>query len=71
MINVYIALNLWKKELKGSTVVIYCNNMAVVSTLTSGCSWNEFLGTVAPNIWYITASHDIELSVLHVPRQRE
>ena len=23
IINVYIALNLWKKELKGSTVVIY------------------------------------------------
>ena len=43
--------------------------MAVVSTLTSGCSWKEFLGTVARNIWLITASNDIELSVLHVPRK--
>ena len=67
MINVYIALNLWKKKLKGSTVVIYCNNMAVVSTLTSGRSWDEFLGTVVRNIWLITASYDIKLSVLHMP----
>ena len=48
-------------ELKGSTVVIYCD------TLTSGCSWDEFLDTVARNIWLITASHAIELSVFHVP----
>ena len=41
--------------------------MAVVSTLTSGSSWDEFLGTVARNVWLITASHDIELSVIHVP----
>ena len=37
MINVFVALNLWKRELTGRTVVIYCDNMAVVSTLTSGC----------------------------------
>ena len=69
MINVYITLNLWKKELKGSTVVMYCDNMAVVSTLTLGRSWNEFLGALACNIWLITASYNIELSVLLVPGQ--
>ena len=67
IINVFVTLNLCKKELKGRTVVFYCDNMAVVSTLTSGCSWDDFLGTVAQNIWLITASHDIEWSVLHVP----
>ena len=41
--------------------------MAVVSTLTLGCSWDEFVGTVARNVWLITTSNDIELSVLHVP----
>ena len=67
MINVFAALNLWKKDLKGRTVVIYSDKMAVVSTLTLGRSSDEFLVTVARNIWLITASHDIELSVLHVP----
>ena len=64
MINVFVAINLWGK---GRIVVTYCDNMALVSTLTSGRSWDEFLGTVAQNIWLITASYDIELSVLHVP----
>ena len=65
MINVYVALNRWKKELKGRTVVIYCDNMAVVSTLSSGHSWDKFLGTVARNICLFTAFYDIE-SLLHV-----
>ena len=38
--------------------------MAVVSTFIS---WDEFLGTVAQNIWLITASYNIALPVLHVP----
>ena len=67
MVNVFIALNLWKSDLKGRNVIIYCDNMAVVSTLTSGRSWDEFLGTIARNVWLITASYDIELSILHVP----
>ena len=67
MVNVFIALNLWKSELKGRNVIIYCNNMAVVSTLTSGSSWDEFLGTIARNVWLITASYDIELLILQVP----
>ena len=52
---------------RGRNVIIYCDNMAVVSRLTSGRSWDEFLGTIACNVWLITASHDIELSILHVP----
>ena len=55
------------KYLRGRNVIIYCGNMAVVSTLTSGRSWDEFLGTIARNVWLITASYDIELSILHVP----
>lgn len=67
MINVFIAINLWKHQLQGKCVVIICNNMAVVSTLTSGRSCDEFLGTVTRNIWLVTATHDIELTVLHIP----
>ena len=55
MINVYIALSLWK------------HNMAVICSLNSGLSWDPFLGTVARNIWIVTATHDIDLEVQHIP----
>ena len=31
MINVFIALNLWKRKLQGRSIVIHCDNMAVVN----------------------------------------
>ena len=70
MINVFIALNLWKHKLQGRTIVIHCDNMAVVNSISSGCSWDSFLGSVARNIWLLTATHDIELTVLHIPGKK-
>lgn len=40
--------------------------MAVVCSLTSGRSWDAFLGTVARNIWLVTATQDIDLVVHHI-----
>ena len=67
MINVFIALSLWKHRLSGKAVVIHCANMTVVCSLNSGHSWDPFLGTVATNIWLVTATHDIDLAVKHIP----
>ena len=70
MINVFIALNLWRHELQGRTIVIHCVNMAVVNSISSGRSWDSFLGSVARNIWLITATHHIELTVIHIPGKK-
>ena len=67
MVNVFIALNIWRQALSGKSVVIHCDNMAVVSSLSSGRSWDSFLATVARNVWLITATYDIELVVNHIP----
>ena len=67
MVNVFIAINLWKHELSGKTVKIHCDNMAVVCSLNSGRSWDPFLGLVARNIWLVTATFDIDLSITHIP----
>ena len=67
MITVFLALNIWRKMLSGKSVVIHCDNMAVVCSLSSGRSWDSFLGMVARNVWLITATHDIELVVNHIP----
>ena len=67
MINVFLALNIWKERLRGSTTVVHCDNMAVVCSLSSGRSWDDFLGKVARNVWLITATYDIDLIVKHIP----
>ena len=64
MINVFLALKIWCKELSGKSVVIHCDNMAVVCSLSSGRSWDVM---VARNVWLITATYDIELVVYHIP----
>ena len=70
MINVFIALNLWKQKLQGRTIVIHCDNMAVVYSISSGRSWDPFLDSVTRNIWLLTATHDIVLTVLHIPGKK-
>lgn len=67
MVNVYVALKVWKSKLRGQTVIINCDNFAVVSTLNSGKALDNFLLTVARNVWMLTAIYDIELQVVHIP----
>ena len=66
----FIALKLWRQELQGRTIVIHCDNMAVVSSISSGRSWHSFMGSVARNIWLLTVTHDIELTVVHIPGKK-
>ena len=66
MINVFTALNLWRHKLQGRIIVIHCDNLAVVNSISSGRSWDSSLGSVMRNIWLITATHDIELTVVHI-----
>ena len=67
MVNVYVALKVWKSKLRGQTVIINCDNFAVVSTLNTGKALDIFLLTVARNVWMLTAIYDIELQVFHIP----
>ena len=67
MFNAFEALNLFKDNLAAKSVVIHCDNLAVVHTLNSGQAWDEYLGTIARNIWLLNASYDIDLSVVHIP----
>lgn len=63
MVNVIIALNIFKSYSASRSVIIHCGNMAVVRTFNSGRAWDEFLGTVARNIWLFTSLFDITLTV--------
>ena len=70
MVNVFVALNLWKLRLAGKSLIIHCDNAAVVSTLNSGRAFDQFLLKVARNIWLLTAVHDIDLQVRHIPGKK-
>ena len=50
--------------------MIHCDNIAVVNSISSGRLWDSFLGSVARNIWLLTATHDIDLKVIHIPGKK-
>ena len=62
MVNVLISLRLWAKWWAHSTVVVHCDNLAVVQLVNFG----SFLSTCIRNLWLITATYDIQLTPTHV-----
>ena len=66
MINVLIALRLWAKLWAHSMVTVHCDNLAVVQVINSGKTRDKFLGVCIRNLWLITASHDIQLNLVHI-----
>ena len=54
-------------QIKGSN---HCDNMDVVNSILSGRSWDSFQGSVVRNIWLITATHNIELTVFPIPARK-
>ena len=66
MINVLIALRLWAKWWAHSSVTVHCGNLAVVQVVNSGKTRDNFLSACIGNLWLITASYDIQLTLEHV-----
>lgn len=47
MIKVFVALNLWKNEIEGKSIVIHCDNLTVIYKLNCGPlgQWPETFGS--------------------------
>ena len=67
MVNILIALRLWKNLWVGKTVEMFCDNLAVVTVLQSGRTKDEILATISRNIFMLAAKFDIFIKVSHVP----
>ena len=67
MINILVALNVWKTDWKGQCVKFLVDNMAIVTVCNSGYSQDAFLATCIRNIWLLTSVFDIKLIVSHIP----
>ena len=66
MVNILVALKAFCYQWASKSILIHCNNQAVVSVLQSGKARDLFWGACARNIWLWAATHDIELKYVHI-----
>ena len=66
MVNILIAIRLFKFLWKGRKTLIKCDNEAVVSVLKTGRTRDPYLAACGRNIWYESAMSDIDLQYTHI-----
>ena len=67
LLNIYVALQYWAVRFQGSSVLIHCDNMAAVYTLTYFRAASPALSAVARNIWSLLVKFNITAEVKHIP----
>ena len=66
MLNILLAVRVWSHSLPGKSIIIYCDNQAVVSGLNSGKRHDMILAALANNICMETAMADIKIKLIHI-----
>ena len=66
MLNLIIALKLWAAQWSHSIVKFYCDNAAVVQVVQTSKTRDDMLALCLRNMWLITATHDITLTIDHI-----
>ena len=67
LLNVAVAVKVWRKRWSGWTVQIFCDNLNSVFVLQSGKSRDNFMRVCAREIFFHTAACDIEIQACHRP----
>ena len=67
MLNILLALRIWKDQWANSRISVACDNQAVVQVLNSGKTRDLTLAAIARNIQFQAATRDIDLRVTHIP----
>lgn len=67
MLNIVIAVKVWAPRWHNQVIIIYCDNAAAVSVLTTGRSKNAFLLACAREVWWHAANHDLIIQPRHRP----
>ena len=68
LLNITVAVKMWRERWSGWTVQIYFDNLNSVFVLQSGRSQDKFMRSCAREIFLLTASSDIKLEICHRPR---
>ena len=66
MVNILLAVRVFRRQGTSKKVLIHCDNAAVVSVLKSGKARDPYLGACTHNIWYVTATSDIDSQYTHI-----
>ena len=66
MVNILLAIRIFKLQWTGKRVLIQCDNEAVVTVLRSGKMCDPYISACARNIWYAAAAADIDLQYVHI-----
>ena len=66
MLNILVTIRIRKKFFQIKRILIKCDNQSVVSVLNSGRTCDLTLSAIARNIMMETATHDIELQMVHI-----
>ena len=66
MLNILVALRVWTHVWHEKRIVIYCDNQAVVAVINSGKTRDPVLAAITRNIAMLTATHDINLRLVHI-----
>ena len=67
MLNIVIALRTWGTFWQHGSISIRCDNLAVVQVVKTGKTRDSFLALCIRNIWFLTATYDIDLIISHIP----
>ena len=66
MINILVAIKVWHIQWANHSVMIKCDNQAVVSVLTTGRTRDQTMATYARNIFMWLSAFNIDIKVVHV-----
>ena len=66
MINILVAICTWGQAWTGKTLLVHCDNAAVVSVLTTGATGDLTLAVMARKITMEMAKFDINLRTVHI-----
>ena len=66
-LNCVAAIKQWAVRLRHKSVVLHCDSATAVAILQVGKGRDPFIQRCARELWLVTALHDINLSVQHIP----
>ena len=57
----------WGESLRGRTVLMYCDNAAVVDVITAARGRDKILMKLLRELWFCCAQYSFQVTALHVP----
>ena len=67
LVPIIIAAVIWGKDWGGNTIRVWCDNIAAVSTVNLGNSWNQEAMHLARDLVFIKTKFEFNLVAAHLP----